>query len=587
MPHFFTPKAIFSTIGILIIAGITAIFFRTATTFLPADTTLGGVNVGGLTYQSALTEYWAKQQTPTEIILTAEGSSVATSSADSKLTPKPAPALSAALPEKSVDRINWYIKGLFDPPTIPVGYDFHSDQILAQLNQLAEITNIASSSGAEWPSVALEKSGVASSIVVSKGAMGKGVNVVGQQDRVLQEIAQGNTHISIPLEEYGKVLTAEEEAATATAAGQLVGKSITFTAERMTLVVTDQDLVAMLIPPTGFNDKHLEIILDGWESQVRTAPQEPVLELNEDQTEVVKFVPPRNGRTLDRLEVATQVREAWQNMLANQTNTEEKTYTYELKLQEKPPEKSLASTNNLGITERIGFGESHYSHSIPNRIHNVAITTERVNNALIAPGATFSFNKTIGDVSAATGYRSAYVIVNGRTELGDGGGVCQVSTTVFRAIVNSGLNITRRLPHSYRVSYYELDNKPGLDATVYAGETDFRFVNDTENYVLLHAVADSTNTYMYVEVYGTSDGRYTKITEHKVWGASGPPAPQYFDDPSLPAGKLVQIDFAVGGIKASVTNEIYNADGSLRKKDVFVSNYRPWSAKYRRGTGGQ
>ncbi len=587
MPQFLTPKATFSTIGIVIIAGIIAIFSRTATTVLPADTTLGGVNVGGLTYQNALTEYWAKQQTPAEIILSAEEYSVATNSANIGLTPKPAPALSAALPEKGVDRINWYIKGLFNPPNIPVAYDFHTDQILAQLNQLAEITNSASSSGAQWPSVTLKKSSVAGSVEVNKGAMGEGINVLGQQDRVFQEIAQGNTHISVPLEEYGKVLTPEEEAATIAAAGRLVGKSITFTAERMTLVVTDQDLVAMLIPPTGFDDKHLEAIIDDWESRVRTPPQEPVLELNADQTEVVKFVPPRNGRSLNRTEVANQIREAWQNMLVEKTEAAEKPYTYELKLQEKPPEKPLSATNNLGITERIGFGESHYSHSIPNRIHNVAITTERVNNALIPPGATFSFNKTIGDVSAATGYRSAYVIVNGRTELGDGGGVCQVSTTVFRAIVNSGLNITRRLPHSYRVSYYELDNKPGLDATVYSGETDFRFVNDTENHVLLHAVADSTNTYMYVEVYGTSDGRYTKITEHKVWGASGPPAPQYFDDPSLPAGKLVQIDFAVGGIKASVTNEIYNADGSLRKKDVFVSNYRPWSAKYRRGTGGQ
>jgi vancomycin resistance protein YoaR len=75
--------------------------------------------------------------------------------------------------------------------------------------------------------------------------------------------------------------------------------------------------------------------------------------------------------------------------------------------------------------------------------------------------------------------------------LGDGGGVCQVSTTLFRSVLDAGLKVTRRLPHSYRVSYYELDTKPGVDATVYAGETDFRFINDTDHHILIHAEADS------------------------------------------------------------------------------------------------
>lgn len=589
MSDFFTPKSISISVFLLFFGLLIAIFSRNATTTLPADTTLGGVAVGGLTYQAALNTFWEQQQTPSQITLHAGEHTVATDSATSKLLPKPAPALSAALPEKGLDRITWYIKGLTNPPQIPVSYEFHTDVIDEQLNQLAAAANASASSGAEWPSVTLGVSGLPTSITIHRGKVGTGVNVQGQRERVLQEIAQGVTNITVPLEEYGHELTDQEAAATATAAGKLVGKSIHFTAERLDLSLTDKDLVALLIPPNTFNDAHLDTILAAWADRVNTSPQEPVLKLNDEKTQVLSFTPPRNGRELDTDKVAGQIREAWNHMLEHSETDEttEHNHSYPLELREKPPTTSLESTNDLGITERIGFGESHYSHSIPNRIHNVAITTERINNTLVAPGATFSFNKTLGDVSAATGYRSAYVIVNGKTELGDGGGVCQVSTTVFRAIVNAGLNITRRLPHSYRVSYYELDNKPGLDATVYAGETDFRFVNDTNQHVLIHAVADSTNTYMYVEVYGTSDGRYTKITEHKVWGATGPPAPQYFDDPTLPAGKLVQIDFAVGGIKAEVTNEIYNADGSLKKRDVFMSNYRPWSAKYRRGTGGQ
>lgn len=587
MSDFFSKKSITTTFGILLLAAILAIFGRTAITTLPGNTMLGDVNVGGLTYQNALAAYWDGHQLPEAITLRAGEHSVATDAAQIALNAKPVPALSAALPNKGFDRIYWYISGLFNPPVIPVQYEFRTAPVETMLTNLAEAANASASSGAEWPDVTLGTSGVAGSLTIARGKLGMGVNVIGQRDRVMQEISQGNTDITLPLEEYGHELTDLEAAATSTAAGNLVGKSITFTAERLELTLTDRDLVALYTPPEGFDDRHLEDILTTWEARINTAPQDAVLELSADKKKVLKFVPPRAGRALNRQEVAAQVREAWHHLLEHPDNTEEHDHTYQLKFKETAPEKTLESTNDLGIKERIGFGESHYGHSIPNRIHNVAITTERINNTIVAPGETFSFNKTLGEVSSATGYKSAYVIMGGQTVLGDGGGVCQVSTTVFRAIVNAGLNITRRLPHSYRVSYYELDSKPGMDATVYSGETDFRFQNDTDHHVLIHAVADSANTYMYVEIYGTSDGRYTKITEHKVWGATGAPPPEYFDDPSLPAGKLVQIDFAVGGIKASVTNEIYNADGSLRKKDVFNTNYRAWSAKYRRGTGGQ
>jgi vancomycin resistance protein YoaR len=248
------------------------------------------------------------------------------------------------------------------------------------------------------------------------------------------------------------------------------------------------------------------------------------------------------------------------------------------------PEISLEKTNNLGIKERVGYGNSEYDHSIPNRIHNVAITTDRVSNIILAPDEEFSFNKTLGEVSSRTGYRTAYVIKNGRTELGDGGGVCQVSTTLFRSVLNAGLEVTRRLPHSYRVSYYELDTKPGIDATVYSGDVDFRFKNDTGHHLLIHGQADSENLTMYYEIYGTSDGRTAQIVDHKVWDARPAPAPQYFDDPELPVGTTKQIDFATGGIKASFKNIIKDKNGDLIREEEYFSNYRPWSAKYLVGT---
>ena len=158
--------------------------------------------------------------------------------------------------------------------------------------------------------------------------------------------------------------------------------------------------------------------------------------------------------------------------------------------------------------------------------------------------------------------------------------MCQVSTTVFRALLDAGLDITRRLPHSYRVGYYEQNSEPGFDATVYAGNVDLRFINDTPNYVLLHLEVDSANEYLKAEIYGTSDGRTTEITNYKKWGATPPPPAEYYPDPSLAPGQQKQIDWAVGGLHTEFTHIIKDAVGNITSKNTYVSNYKPWSAKF-------
>ncbi|NCU32515.1 MAG: vancomycin resistance protein, partial [Candidatus Moranbacteria bacterium] len=223
---------------------------------------------------------------------------------------------------------------------------------------------------------------------------------------------------------------------------------------------------------------------------------------------------------------------------------------------------------------------SYYAHSIPGRIHNVALTASRLNNTLVAPGETFSFNQTLGEISAATGFKEGYVIKGNRSELSAGGGVCQVSTTLFRALLNSGLKINLRLPHSYRVSYYELNNDPGFDATVYSGNVDLRFTNDTDHYLLITAQADSDLLYMSIKIYGTADGRSTTITNYKKFNAQAAPAAEYITDLSLPKGTKKQIDWAVGGLQTIFTHTIYNADGSVRSQKDYPSTYQAWSAKY-------
>ena len=160
-----------------------------------------------------------------------------------------------------------------------------------------------------------------------------------------------------------------------------------------------------------------------------------------------------------------------------------------------------------------------------------------------------------------------------------------MSTTLFRAVLDTGLDVTLRLPHSYRVGYYEQNVKPGIDATVYTGNTDFRFINDTTHHILIFGQADSENLEMYFEIYGTSDGRHTKIVDHKNWGSIPAPPAQYIDDPSLPSGVVKQIEHSVPGLKTEFTNVIYDKYDNEVRRETFESNYIPWAAKYLVGTG--
>lgn len=248
------------------------------------------------------------------------------------------------------------------------------------------------------------------------------------------------------------------------------------------------------------------------------------------------------------------------------------------------PSLTTDSINAFGIKELIGRGYSEFAHSIPGRVHNVALASAKLHGLLIKPGDTFSFNDALGDVSAATGFQPAYVIKDGRTVLGDGGGVCQVSTTLFRAALNAGLPIVDRRAHAYRVGYYEQAGyKAGLDATVFAPSVDLKIKNDTAGYILIQTKTDTQNLTLTFELYGTSDGRKAEIYNHVVGGITPPPPDLYQDDPTIPVGVVKQVDFAAWGAKASFQYKVTRGSEVLQDTS-FASNFRPWQAVYLRGT---
>lgn len=248
------------------------------------------------------------------------------------------------------------------------------------------------------------------------------------------------------------------------------------------------------------------------------------------------------------------------------------------------PKIKTGDINNLGIKELLGTGKSTFFHSIPGRVFNVNLAASRVNGTLVAPGEEFSFVKTVGDITRSTGYQSAYIISGGRTVLGDGGGVCQVSTTTFRAALDAGLPITERKAHAYRVGYYEQDSPPGIDATVYYPTADLKFLNDTGNYILIQEEVDTKKLSMKVSIYGTSDGRKSTISKSVISNQSAPPATRYIDDPTLPLGTMKQIDWSAWGARVSFDYKVERNGENIYEK-TFVSNYQPWQAIYLKGTG--
>ncbi|MBI5614279.1 VanW family protein [Candidatus Gottesmanbacteria bacterium] len=294
---------------------------------------------------------------------------------------------------------------------------------------------------------------------------------------------------------------------------------------------------------------------------------------------VSSFKPSQTGRKVN-VEKAIQLFEL---LAVSSGSKEQTTLVVTLPVDPVTPSIVTSETNTFGVKELIGRGYSEFSGSIPGRIHNVALAASKLHGILIPPGKTFSFNDALGDISATTGYQAAYIIKEGRTVLGDGGGVCQVSSTLFRAALNAGLPIVERHAHAYRVHYYEEGGfKPGLDATVYSPTVDLKFSNNTGQSILIQSKTDTKNLNLTFTLYGTSDGRKAEILNHKTWGESAPPAPLYQDDPTLPKGIVRQIDFPAWGANASFQYRVTRR-GEVLEDTTFTSNFRPWQAIYLRG----
>jgi vancomycin resistance protein YoaR len=254
-----------------------------------------------------------------------------------------------------------------------------------------------------------------------------------------------------------------------------------------------------------------------------------------------------------------------------------------------PPVTNDATAESLGISELTSVYTSYFYGSDAARIQNIKTSSSRFHGLLVAPGESFSMADALGDVSLDTGYSEAWIIFGDRTIKGVGGGVCQVSTTLFRTVFFGGYQVDERWFHAYRVKYYEQtasgghdDKLAGLDATVFAPQVDFRFTNDSPYWLLMETyMGNSSLTWKF---YSTSDGRSVSWDTSGLQNVVEPPDPLYTENPDLAKDEIKQVDWAVDGADVTVTRTV-TRDGVVIHDDVFNTHYMPWQAKYEYGPG--
>ncbi len=277
---------------------------------------------------------------------------------------------------------------------------------------------------------------------------------------------------------------------------------------------------------------------------------------------VVKFTPIEKGLLLNKEDSYNKIQDA---ILSS------KNEVY-LTVDDKLPDNMNSEVVKMGLLEEIGRGVSNFAGSSKNRVHNIEIGSSFLNGLLIKPGEEFSLINIIGQVTPDKGYLEELVIKGDRTEQEYGGGLCQVGTTMFRAALNSGFEITERQNHSYRVSYYE---PAGTDATIYYPKPDLKFINNTKNYVMI--LTEINGTELVYKIWGTKDNRKITITEPIIKNIVLAPGTKWIETLDLKPGQKKCIESSHNGADAEFTYHVELEDGKVIDK-VFKSHYKPWQA---------
>ena len=349
-------------------------------------------------------------------------------------------------------------------------------------------------------------------------------------------------------------------------------------------ILPPEQLATMLVVRAEGGELHVALDEDALraylEELVPTLAIEPVdarFHFNDGTGQLEPISPSQEGRALD---VEASLERIVQELAAGNRYVP-------LVVQAVPPRyPDTATAEELGIIELVAEGDSYFIGSPSGRDHNIRLAASKFDGLVIAPGETFSFNHYLGEVSAEAGYDESYITAGEQLAVEVGGGICQVSTTAFRAAFWGGYPIVERWYHHHRVGYYELMGAGvGMDATVYSPHVDFKFVNDRSYPLLIETEVEEAAHRLVFRFYSTDDGRRVEKEGPVISDETEPGPPIYQLDEELAPETVIQWQSAVNGLTATVERRVYDAAGNLLYHDTFVSKYAPRRAAYHYGPG--
>ena len=393
-------------------------------------------------------------------------------------------------------------------------------------------------------------------ITIRPGATGRTLDRAGARALIISSLASfSRAPVALPVHVDAPAVTVASLTPAQRRASRIVSAAVTLLAGDTRLKLPRWRLAKLLdLQTVRFTGPAADAYFAQLERTVDTPPVDATFAVSNGNVSVVSGKP---GLVLDVPRSAAAVLAAAERPVAR---------TAKLSLVEQQPARSTADARAMGITGTVGSYETLYGGD-PNRIHNVQLVAHLVDNKLIPPDTTFSFNGTTGERSAEKGFLEAPVIVNGELQTGLGGGVCQVSTTVFNAAYEAGLRITARTNHALYISHYPL----GRDATVNYPDTDLKFENDTGHWLLLRTWVGSSS--LTVALYGTPQHRRIDTFPQPLRTVAPPPV-QKTVDATLKPGQVVVDDPGVPAQSTSVERKVYSSSGALLSDQTWFSSYR-------------
>ena len=531
--------------------------FRGSASTIPAGVTVAGVELAGLTAEEALAELEQRAAAVADspVVLVAAGKGVRLTPTQAALEVDWERAVASAVvsgrgfgPLQGLKRLAIRVAGRDIEPNADIRRKAIREKLVLLTTHLDD--------AARDPLLRLD--GVEIVLEPGKGGMripvGQAITLV--RDALIDPAAES---VELPVERVEDDAAEARLAATRQLLEQAISSPVTLQLGDSTFNVSPERIAAMLRVRTGGRGG---LALAGPEAKaffrelagvVKSPAFDARFEIADDGS--VEILAHGDGRKLDLASSEAALLAA----LAG----EERVAT--LAIKEVQPELTTERAESLGIVAVVGTYTTGYGGEAGRRA-NVRLVSRLVDDHLIAPGEVFSFNETTGERNAQKGFVAAPVIINGELETALGGGVCQVSTTVYNAAYEAGLGIEKRVNHALYLDYYPT----GRDATVNFPNIDMQFRNDTPSWLLLRV--DVGDDEVNVTLYGTPVERRV-VTKTSKLRSTERPEIELVRDWKLERGDKMVEKPGAPARAVSVQRVVYDADGEVLYEDSWDSSY--------------